>query len=153
VRGSSLVGTSPLLPPAACEPSGYSTIGSGGSVCTGYVFRRMWFAIASPAQWVGKALCVRPPWSGVMNTCQSLEATCNCLPYLQTSWKGNVFQAMFSWRQWGFATTSRFVICLYGIKSASTPNFKIHLELQFSCNVSLLCGRARRPQHAFSSKR
>ena len=42
VKGNSFVGTSVLLPPDKCAQSSFSTAGTGGSVCTGLTFRRMW---------------------------------------------------------------------------------------------------------------
>jgi hypothetical protein len=92
VRGSSLVGTSVLLP-AACTPTSLASSGTGGSICTGLVFRRAWIKISSPALWVGKALCVRTPGIAVLDRCQSLQARCSCLPYLKKAWTGNVFLA------------------------------------------------------------
>lgn len=92
VRGSSLVGTSSILP-AVCTPTSMALGGTGGSVCTGVIFRRFWFKITSPTLWVGKALCVRTPKNGSLDRCQSLLARCNCLPYLKMGWMGNVFLA------------------------------------------------------------
>ena len=92
VRGSSLVGTSVLLP-AQCTPTSLASGGTGGSICTGVIFRRLWFKITSPALWVGKALCVRTPGIGFLDRCQSLQARCSCLPYLKKAWMGNVFLA------------------------------------------------------------
>jgi len=111
VKGSSFVGTSPLLPPGKCTPSSLSTMGTGGSVCTGLTFRRMWYHIRQPSIWVGKALCIRPPWTADINTCQTLLtsqgpahtelADCNCLPYLFMDVglpKGNVWLAADGYR-------------------------------------------------------
>jgi len=98
VKGSSFVGTSPLLPPDRCSPSALSTTGTGGSVCTGLTFRRTWYHIREPSEWVGKALCVRPSWTADVNTCQDLQAECNCLPYLKKAWKGNVWLAADGYR-------------------------------------------------------
>jgi hypothetical protein len=98
VKGSSFVGTSPLLPPDKCTPSSLSTTGTGGSVCTGLTFRRMWYHIQKPSMWVGKALCVRMPWAADLNTCQNLRAECNCLPYLKKIWRGNVWLAADGYR-------------------------------------------------------
>eukprot|EP00961_Rhodomonas_salina_P299140 3938684-Rhodomonas_salina.1 len=53
----------------------------------------MWHHIREPSAWVGKALCVRTPDQATMNTCQSLQPECNCLPYLKKAWKGNVWLA------------------------------------------------------------
>jgi hypothetical protein len=92
VRGSSLVGSSVILP-ALCTPTSLASGGTGGSICTGVIFRRVWFKIASPALWVGKALCVRTPNIGFLDRCQSLQARCSCLPYLKMAWMGNVFLA------------------------------------------------------------
>ena len=97
-KGSSFVGTSPLLPPDKCAPSSLSTAGTGGSVCTGLTFRRMWYHIRQPSEWVGKALCVRPPWTANINTCQDLQAECNCLPFLKKAWTGNVWLAADGYR-------------------------------------------------------
>eukprot|EP00961_Rhodomonas_salina_P271177 3664160-Rhodomonas_salina.4 len=83
IRGASLVGNSVLLPSRNCTASNLSTTGTGGAVCIGVIFRRMWFHIRQPSAWVGKALCVRTPETEVMNTCQSLQPECNCLPYLK----------------------------------------------------------------------
>jgi hypothetical protein len=99
IRGSSFVGTSVFLPPAACTPSAFvSGFGTGGSICTGIVFRRFWHMIRSPSSWVGKALCVYMPWASVTNRCQSLQAQCNCLPYLKKAWMGHVFLAAEGYR-------------------------------------------------------
>ena len=38
-----------------------------GSVCVGHVFRRVWHADYEPSAWVGKPLCIRPPWQSVIN--------------------------------------------------------------------------------------
>ncbi len=44
VKGSSFVGSSPLLPPSCNRTiSPFSTKGTGGAVCTGAIFRRMWY--------------------------------------------------------------------------------------------------------------
>jgi hypothetical protein len=45
VKGSSFVGMSPLIPRPACGSSisRFSTQGTGGTVCTGVTFRRMWY--------------------------------------------------------------------------------------------------------------
>ncbi|KAJ1475672.1 hypothetical protein T484DRAFT_1827474 [Baffinella frigidus] len=119
VRGASFVGTSPLLPPGACTPSAYSSHGTGGSVCEGHIFKRMWYHPKTPETWVGKALypsspttstatfttftftttttttCVRPTHQHrvQVDTCQTLQAECNCLPYLKKKWKGHVWLA------------------------------------------------------------
>jgi hypothetical protein len=98
VKGSSFVGTSALLPPDKCTPSSLSTTGSGGSVCTGLFFRKMWYHIRQPSVWEGKALCVRVPWTADINTCQSLRAECNCLPYLLKLGRGNVWLAADGYR-------------------------------------------------------
>jgi len=98
VKGSSFVGTSVLLPPGRCTPSQMSSQGTGGSICSGLTFRRLWYHIRQPSAWVGKALCVRPPWSATVNTCQNLLPECNCLPYLKKFWKGNVFLAAQGYR-------------------------------------------------------
>ena len=99
VRGSSFVGTSILLPPTSCTPSAFvSGVGTGGSICTGIVFRRFWHMIRSPSSWVGKALCVHMPWASISNRCQSLQPQCNCLPYLKKAWMGNVFLAAEGYR-------------------------------------------------------
>jgi hypothetical protein len=45
IKGSSFVGTSPLLPPGKCSSSSMSTKGSGGSVCEGLTFRKTWYAV------------------------------------------------------------------------------------------------------------
>jgi hypothetical protein len=92
IRGSSLVGTSCLLP-KSCKPTTLASGGTGGSVCTGFIFRRMWFMISSPALWKGRALCVQNSWSNVSNRCQNLQPDCNCLPLLKNMWSGNVFLA------------------------------------------------------------
>ena len=90
IRGSSFVGTSVLRP--MCTPTNMSLGGSGGSICTGLIFRRTWFLIAIPSLWIGNALCVRTPNTSIMNLCQTLEPQCNCLPYLDTpEFDGNVF--------------------------------------------------------------
>jgi len=91
VKGSSMVGVSPLIPPGLCTPSSMSTLGTGGAVCTGLTFRRMWYHVRTPAIWVGKSLCVRAPWTTTMNHCHNLGPACNCLPYLKKAWKGNVW--------------------------------------------------------------
>ena len=93
VKGSSIVGTSVLLPPSKCTATALSTEGTGGSICSGLTFRRMWYHIREPSQWVGKAMCVRPSWSADVNTCQNLQPACNCMPYLKKAWKGNVWLA------------------------------------------------------------
>jgi hypothetical protein len=96
LRGSSFVGTSLLLPPASCEPSNLSTmsgVGTGGSICRGLIFRRLFYKIRNPSAWVGKALCVRTPWAQLTDRCQSLKPQCNCLPYLDMVRLGNVFLA------------------------------------------------------------
>jgi hypothetical protein len=72
--------------------------GTGGSICHGLIFRRSWFHVNLPAVWVGKALCVRMPWQAEINTCQSLQPECNCLPYLKKMWKGNVWLAAEGYR-------------------------------------------------------
>jgi hypothetical protein len=91
VAGSSFVGTSVLLPPDKCTPSVWSTQGTGGSICTGLTFRRANYWIQDPSIWIGKALCVRMPWSGTMDTCEDLRPQCNCLPWLKKGWNGNVW--------------------------------------------------------------
>ena len=96
VRGSSFVGTNVLLPPASCAPSALATmvgVGTGGSICRGLIFRRMWHIIRDPSLWVGKALCVRTPWAKFTDRCQSLMPQCNCLPWLKKGGNGNVFLA------------------------------------------------------------
>jgi hypothetical protein len=93
VRGSSFVGTSVLLPPRGCYRSSLSTLGTGGSVCVGILFKRLWFKIVNPALWSGKALCVRPSWANYTSMCQSLRSNCNCLPFLKKQWRENVFLA------------------------------------------------------------
>jgi hypothetical protein len=93
VRGSSFVGTSVLLPSRGCFRSSLSTLGTGGSVCVGMLFKRLWFKIISPAIWSGKALCVRPPWANFTSMCQNLLPSCNCLPFLKKHWQENVFLA------------------------------------------------------------
>jgi hypothetical protein len=92
IRGSSMVGTSVLLP-RTCIETEMATMGSGGSICKGFIFKRVWHKIADPSIWVGKALCVRPPWVDVVNRCQGLKPICNCLPYLLMAGFGNVFLA------------------------------------------------------------
>ena len=91
VRGSSFVGTSVLLPAKGCFRSSLSTLGTGGSVCVGILFKRLWFKIMKPVLWTGKALCVRPSWANYSSMCQSFRPTCNCLPYLKKFWRENVF--------------------------------------------------------------
>ena len=92
--GASFVGNSALLPnDGKCVPSSMSTQGTGGVVCKGHIFRRMWFHIKQPSAWIGKALCVRLPHQSTINNCQDLSPECNCLPYLKKAWKGNVWLA------------------------------------------------------------
>ena len=99
IRGSSLVGTSILLPPGVCNPTILASgVGTGGSICKGLIFRRLWHMIRSPPSWVGKALCVHPPWARITNRCQSMQPECNCLPYLKKQWMGNVFLAAEGYR-------------------------------------------------------
>jgi hypothetical protein len=98
VKGSSLVGTSVLLPPDKCTPTVTSLEGTGGSICTGLTFRRLWYHIRQPELWIGKALCVRPPWDADINNCENLKPECNCLPYLKKAWRGNVFLAADGYR-------------------------------------------------------
>ena len=75
----------------AHPPAAPSTLGTGGSVCVGLLFKRLWFKIINPSLWSGKALCVRPSWANYSSMCQTLGSTCNCLPYLKKQWKENVF--------------------------------------------------------------
>ncbi len=111
VRGSSFVGTSIFLPPTSCIPSAFvSGVGTGGSICTGIIFRRFWHMIRSPSSWVGKALCVNMPWAGISNRCQSLQPQCNCLPYLKKAWMGNVFLAAEGYRY--NLQVAYFFVCL-----------------------------------------
>lgn len=98
VRGSSFVGISPLRPPEKCEPSLMSTQGTGGAVCQGLIFRRSWYKIATPTEWVGKNLCVRPHWQSTIDYCHDLGPTCNCLPWLKKMWMGNVWLAAEGYR-------------------------------------------------------
>lgn len=93
VRGSTMVGWSTLLPAGNCTQTSFSTTGTGGAICQDTIFRRMWYIIEEPAGWIGKALCVRRPDQSSMNTCQTLQPECNCLPYLKKAWKGNVWLA------------------------------------------------------------
>jgi hypothetical protein len=97
IRGSSMVGTSTLLP-RSCNATDMSTAGTGGSICTGYLFRRVWHRIVDPAIWVGKALCVRTPWQSSLNRCQTLQPNCSCLPWLMMAGFGNVFLAAEGFR-------------------------------------------------------
>jgi hypothetical protein len=41
-KGSSFIGTSVHLPPEKCAASSMSVEGTGGSICSGLTFRRMW---------------------------------------------------------------------------------------------------------------
>jgi hypothetical protein len=79
-RGSSMVGTGTFLP-NSCIPTNMSSRGTGGSICTGHIFRRVWHIPIKPASWIGKALCVRMPWQDTTNRCQNLKPECNCIPY------------------------------------------------------------------------
>ena len=92
VRGSSFVGTSVLNPSKGCYRSSLSTFGTGGSVCSGFLFKRFWFNLMKPISWNGKAVCVRPSWANYTRLCQDLlSTTCNCFPFLPKSDKENVF--------------------------------------------------------------
>ena len=92
IRGSSMVGNSTLLP-KSCMSTDMAAAGVGGSICTGYIFRRVWFRIGDPSIWVGKALCIRTPWQNGLDRCQSLQPSCNCVPWLKKAGFGNVFLA------------------------------------------------------------
>ena len=43
----------------------------------------MWHYIKAPSEWVGKSLCVRLPDQTTINTCETLQPECNCLPFLK----------------------------------------------------------------------
>jgi hypothetical protein len=93
IRGSSMVGTGNLLP-KSCNSTNMAVHGTGGSICTGYIFRRVWYRIEDPSDWVGKALCIRSPWqhTSSLNRCQNLTPSCNCVPWLlMPNSLGNVF--------------------------------------------------------------
>lgn len=92
-RGVAFVGTSVLHPSGACVESSYSTHGSGGSVCTGHIFKKFWHYVKDPDTWVGKSLCVRRPdqHKNDINRCDTLKKECNCVPWLKMSDKGHVF--------------------------------------------------------------
>jgi hypothetical protein len=75
-----MVGTGNFLPDS-CIPTNMSSRGTGGSICTGHIFRRVWHSPIKPASWIGKALCVRMPWQDKMNRCQNLKPECNCIPF------------------------------------------------------------------------
>ncbi len=80
VKGASFVPRSHLLPiDGSCVPSDFSTRGVGGAVCVGLIFRRFWHHVRSPAAWIGKALCVRPPWMTEVNSCQVLYVLVLCV--------------------------------------------------------------------------
>ncbi len=71
IKGSSFVPRSHLVPiDGSCVPSNFSMQGVGGVACVGHIFKRFWHHVRSPAAWIGKALCVRPPWMAEINTCQ-----------------------------------------------------------------------------------
>lgn len=94
VVGSSFVGNSILLPnDGACTVTAMSTHGTGGAVCHGHIFRRMWYHIREPDAWVGKALCVRLPHQSSIDTCQSLQvrASCCCV------WNANLGPLFDTW--------------------------------------------------------
>lgn len=92
IRGSSMVGTGCLLP-ESCRPTEFASGGTGGSICTGFIFRKVWFMISNPSLWKGKALCVRTPLSNFSDRNQSLCPQCNCLPFLKHLWSGNIYLA------------------------------------------------------------
>jgi hypothetical protein len=89
-RGSSMVGTSILLP-NSCNATEFSLKGTGGSICKGQIFRPALFKIILPSAWLGRALCVRTPWQNSTNECQSLQSNCNCLPFLLMGVNANQF--------------------------------------------------------------
>jgi hypothetical protein len=110
VRGASLVPVSPLLPPTACTQSPWASgSGIGGAVCRGLVFRRVWHMPRTPSSWVGKALCVRPPWAAPGLACQDLNPACSCLPFLKKFWQGNVFMAAEGYR---YNVQVKVLVCL-----------------------------------------
>jgi hypothetical protein len=100
-RGASLVPTGPLLPPSACSPSPLATgKGTGGSLCKGLIFRRVWFLPDLPSIWTGKAVCVRAPWAPVRANCQELTPNCTCLPYMDMTFggQGSIFMGAEGYR-------------------------------------------------------
>ena len=98
VKGSSFVGTSVLLPPDRCTRSDFSMQGTGGSVCTGLTFRRMWYHIREPSLWVGKAICIRMPWHTAINICEDLKPECNCIPFMKKFDMGSQWLAADGYR-------------------------------------------------------
>ena len=78
IKGASLVGRSHLLPMSgssmlpvngSCFNASFSTVGVGGAVCVGLVFRRVWYQMNDPSAWVAKSLCVRPAWTAEVKHC------------------------------------------------------------------------------------